>query len=56
MRDLFFLAIHLLVTLVKLFRPGVVRAVAAESLLLKHQLLIAIASTVALRISPRSIA
>jgi transposase InsO family protein len=40
MRDLFMLAIHLLVTLVKLFRPGGVRAVAAESLLLKHQLLI----------------
>ena len=40
MRDLFILAIHLLVTLVKLLRPGGVRAVAAESLLLKHQLLI----------------
>ena len=40
MRDLFILAIHLLVTLVKLLHPGGVRAVAAESLLLKHQLLI----------------
>jgi len=40
MRDLFILAIHLLVTLVKLLRPDGVRAVAAESLLLKHQLLI----------------
>jgi len=40
MRDLFILAIHLLVTFVKLVRPGGVRAVAAESLLLKHQLLI----------------
>jgi putative transposase len=40
MRDVFILAIHLLVTLVKLVRPGGVRAVAAESLLLKHQLLI----------------
>ena len=40
MRDLFILAIHLLVTLVKFLRPGGVRAVAAESLLLKHQLLI----------------
>lgn len=40
MRDLLLLAIHLLVTLVKLLRPGGVRAVAAESLLLKHQLLI----------------
>ena len=40
MRDLLLLAIHLLVTLTKLLRPGGVRAVAAESLLLKHQLLI----------------
>ena len=40
MRDLFILAIHLLVTVLKLVRPGGVRAVAAESLLLKHQLLI----------------
>src|SRR5438552_6949242 len=40
MRKLFILAIHLLVTLVKLVRPGGIRAVAAESLLLKHQLLI----------------
>ena len=40
MRDLLILAIHLLVTVLKLVRPGGVRAVAAESLLLKHQLLI----------------
>jgi len=40
MRDLLLLAIHLLVTLAKLLRPGGVRALAAESLLLKHQLLI----------------
>jgi hypothetical protein len=40
MRDLVILAIHLLVTLAKLHRPGGVRAVAGESLLLKHQLLI----------------
>jgi putative transposase len=40
MRDVLILAIHLLVTLVKLLGPGGVRAVAAESLLLKHQLLI----------------
>jgi putative transposase len=39
-RDLLLLAIHLLVTLVRLLRPGGVRALAAESLLLKHQLLI----------------
>ena len=40
MRDLVILAIHLLVTFAKLMRPGGVRAVAAESLLLKHQWLI----------------
>ena len=40
MRDVILLAIHLLVTLAKFLRPGSVRAVAAESLALKHQLLI----------------
>jgi hypothetical protein len=40
MRELLFLAIHLLVTFAKLLRPGGARAVAAESLLRKHQLLI----------------
>src|SRR5258706_11539518 len=40
MRELVILAVHLLVTFAKLVRPGGVRAVAAESLLLKHQLLI----------------
>jgi putative transposase len=40
MRELLFLAIHLLVTFARLLRPGGVRAVAAESLMLKHQLLI----------------
>jgi putative transposase len=40
MRDLLLLAIHLLVTFATLLRPGGVRAVAAESLLLKHQLVI----------------
>jgi len=39
-RGLLILAIHLVVTFAKLLRPGGVRAVAAESLLLKHQLLI----------------
>jgi len=38
MRDLLILAIHLLVTVAKLLWPGGARAVAAESLLLKHQL------------------
>ena len=40
MRDLLILAIHLIVTFAKLLRPGGARAVAAESLVLKHQLLI----------------
>jgi len=40
MRELLILAIHLFVTFVKLLRPGGARAVAAESLMLKHQLLI----------------
>jgi hypothetical protein len=40
MRDLLLLAIHLLVTLTKFLGPGGARQVAAESLLLKHQLLI----------------
>jgi len=40
MHDIFILAIHLLVTIVTLLRPDGLRGVAAESLLLKHQLLI----------------
>jgi hypothetical protein len=40
MRELLILAIHLLVTFAKLLRPGGLGAVAAESSLLKHQLLI----------------
>ena len=40
MRDLVLLAIQLIVTLAKLVRPGGVRSVIAESLLLKHQILI----------------
>ena len=40
MRELFILITHLLVTLAKLTRPGGLGAVAAESLAVKHQLLI----------------
>jgi hypothetical protein len=40
MRDLLILAIHLVVTFANLLRPGGIRAVAAESLVLKHQLMI----------------
>ena len=39
-RDLILLTVHLFVTLAKMVRPGGVRAVAADSLVLKHQLLI----------------
>ncbi len=40
MRDLVILFIHLIVTTVCLFRPGGARSIVAESLLVKHQLLI----------------
>ena len=40
MRDLAILFIHLLVTIARLFRPGGARSIVAESLLVKHQLLI----------------
>ena len=40
MRDLLLFAVHFIVTLAKLTRPGGVRSVIAESLLLKHQLII----------------
>ena len=40
MRELFILIAHLLTTLAKLARPGGLGAVAAESLAVKHQLLI----------------
>ena len=40
MMHLLILAVHLLATIAKLVRPGGIRAVVAESLLLKHQLLI----------------
>lgn len=40
MRDLATLFIHLIVTIVRLMRPGGARAVVAESLLVKHQIVI----------------
>jgi hypothetical protein len=40
MIHLLILAVHLLATIAKLVRPGGVRVVVAESLLIKHQLLI----------------
>ncbi len=40
MRDLAILFIHLVVTVARLFGPGGARSIIAESLLVKHQLLI----------------
>ena len=40
MRDLLLLVVHLFVTLARLARPGGARSVIAESLLLKHQLIV----------------
>jgi hypothetical protein len=40
MIHLLILAVHLLATIAKLMRPGGLRVVVAESLLIKHQLLI----------------
>src|SRR4030095_13467202 len=40
MRDLILLFVHVLATSIRLARPGGVRSVLAESVLLKHQLLI----------------
>src|SRR3981081_3014081 len=40
MRDLVILFIHFLATLARVLGPGAVRSVVAESLLVKHQLLI----------------
>lgn len=40
MRDSLLLAIHLFVTIAKFLHPGGVRAVSAESLLLKQQLIV----------------
>jgi putative transposase len=40
MRDLMLILLHILVTVVRIARPGGVRSVIAESVLLKHQLLI----------------
>jgi len=40
MRDIVILFVHLIVTLIRLARPGGIRSVLAESALVKHQLLI----------------
>ena len=40
MRDLLILVVHLITTVFRLARPGGLRAVVAESVLTKHQILI----------------
>ena len=40
MRDLILLFVHVVTTVMRMFQPGGVRAVIAESVLTKHQLLI----------------
>ena len=40
MRDFLFLLLHLIVTIVRLVKPGGLRSVVAESVLMRHQLLI----------------
>lgn len=40
MRDILILLVHLIVTAVRLMRPGGVRSIVAESVLLRHQLLV----------------
>jgi len=40
MRDLIILIVHLITTVLRLVRPGGLRAVIAESVIVKHQLLI----------------
>jgi hypothetical protein len=56
MRELLILAIHLLVTVAKLVRPGGARAVAAESLIFRISGSSVIAPDNVRRISPQSIA
>ena len=50
MRDLIILFVHVITAVVRVFRPGGVRAVIAESVLTKHQLLILIVRAGVLRI------
>jgi hypothetical protein len=40
MRDALVLLVHLIVTIIRLIQPGGVRSVVAESVLLRHQLLV----------------
>ena len=49
MKDAFILLLHLLTTIAKLIRPGGCRAVIAENLLLKRQLITAASTNPATR-------
>ena len=40
MRDIFLLFVHRIVTVIRLLRPGGLRAVVAESTLVRHQLVV----------------
>jgi len=40
MRDIFALFLHVMVTVIRLVRPGGLRSVVAESTLIRHQLLV----------------
>jgi len=40
MKDIFILFAHLITTIIRLVKPGGTKAVLAENILLKHQLLI----------------
>jgi hypothetical protein len=40
MRDIFTLALHAIVTIIRLGQPGGLRSVVAESVLMRHQVLI----------------
>ena len=42
MRDFLILVVHMIVTLARLAKPGGVRSLIAESVLIRHQLLISI--------------
>ena len=56
MRDLILLLVHVVTTVMRLFQPGGVRVVIAESVLTKHQLLILIVPVGVRRISTSWIA
>ena len=56
MRDLIFLLVHIVTTVMRVVQPGGVRAVIAESVLAKHHLLIVITENLIRAVSKISIA